>query len=224
MTVRELPEKLRPREKARQQGIESLSDSELLAILLRCGYKGTSSIKMAEEILREAGGFSGLLRRSLEEIMNLKGIKLAKAVELMAAMEIARRMSWEKVYEEDAITSPESIVRWLKMRYGLAEQELFIVIFLDVRNKVKGHAELFRGAVDNVHVEAREIFKQALRVNARKIIISHNHPSGNCRPSSADEEVTEVLCRAGEFMNIPVLDHIIISSNDYFSFKEQGRL
>ena len=215
---------LRPREKIRNYGVTSLSDSELLAILLGSGYKGKSSVEMANELLRETGGFNGLMRLSLTEIMKLKGIKLAKATLLLASMEIARRLNYETVLEKDVISDPSSIVEWLRSAYGYLEQEIFVVIFLDVKNRVLGYEELFRGSIDNVHVEAREIFKKAFKYNARKIIVSHNHPSGVCEPSRSDEKVTTELETAGSIMNIPLVDHVIVSNCGYYSFKEHGKL
>ena len=224
MTIKELPLNLRPREKIRNYGVASLSDSELLAILLGSGYKGKSSVEMANELLRETGGFNGLMRLSLNEIMKLKGIKLAKATLLLASMEIARRLNYETVLEKDVISDPSSIVEWLRSAYGYLEQEIFVVIFLDVKNRVLGYEELFRGSIDNVHVEAREIFKKAFKFNARKIIVSHNHPSGVCEPSRSDEKVTTELETAGSIMNIPLVDHVIVSNCGYYSFKEHGKL
>ncbi|MBQ9037761.1 MAG: DNA repair protein RadC [Erysipelotrichaceae bacterium] len=224
MTIKELPQNLRPREKIRNYGVASLSDSELLAILLGSGYKGKSSVEMANELLRETGGFNGIMRLSLTEIMKLKGIKLAKATLLLASMEIARRLNYETVLEKDVISDPSSIVEWLRSAYGYLEQEVFVVIFLDVKNRVLGYEELFRGSIDNVHVEAREIFKKAFKFNARKIIVSHNHPSGVCEPSRSDEKVTTELETAGSIMNIPLVDHVIVSNCGYYSFKEHGKL
>ena len=224
MTIKELPQNLRPREKIRNYGVASLSDSELLAILLGSGYKGKSSVEMANELLRETGGFNGLMCLSLTEIMKLKGIKLAKATLLLASMEITRRLNYETVLDKDVISDPSSIVEWLRSAYGYLEQEIFVVIFLDVKNRVLGYEELFRGSIDNVHVEAREIFKKAFKFNARKIIVSHNHPSGICEPSRADEKVTTELETAGSIMNIPLVDHVIVSNCGYYSFKEHGKL
>ena len=224
MTIKELPQNLRPREKIRNYGVASLSDSELLAILLGSGYKGKSSVEIANELLRETGGFNGLMRLSLTEIMKLKGIKLAKATLLLASMEIARRLNYETVLDKDVLSDPSSIVEWLRSAYGYLEQEIFVVIFLDVKNRVLGYEELFRGSIDNVHVEAREIFKKAFKFNARKIIVSHNHPSGICEPSRADEKVTTELETAGSIMNIPLVDHVIVSNCGYYSFKEHGKL
>lgn len=224
MTIKELPLNLRPREKIRNYGVASLSDCELLAILLGSGYKGKSSVEMANELLRETGGFNGLMRLSLNEIMKLKGVKLAKATLLLASMEIARRLNYETVLDKDVISDPSSIVEWLRSAYGYLEQEIFVVIFLDVKNRVLGYEELFRGSVDNVHVEAREIFKKAFKFNARKIIVSHNHPSGVCEPSRSDEKVTTELETAGSIMNIPLVDHVIVSNCGYYSFKEHGKL
>ena len=224
MSIKQLPSIVRPREKALEYGMASLSDSELLAIILRSGYKGISSVELANEILSQCSGFSGLLRKSLKEIMDLKGIKLAKATELMASLEIVRRLSYEKMKQTDVISNPSTVVNWLRQQYGLLEQEVMTAVFLDVKNRVIGSREIFRGSIDNVQIDPREIFAQAIRCNARKLIISHNHPSGFSEPSGADVMMTDTLVQCGRMMNIPVIDHVIVTRGSYYSFKEDGKL
>ena len=224
MTIKQLPADIRPREKAVKMGMESLSDSELLAIVLRSGYKGKSSVEMANEILNEFGGFSGLLRKSVNEIMDLKGIKMAKATQIMASLEIVRRLSYEKMKESDVINDPSSVINWLRNSYGLTRQEVMTAVFLDVKNRVVGCREIYRGSSDNVPADPREIFAEAIRCSAKRMIISHNHPSGFCEPSAADRLVTDNLVKCGNLLNIPVVDHVIVAGNSYYSFKEDGKL
>ena len=215
---------MQPREKALSQGFNSLSDSELLAIILRSGYKGCSAIKMAEDILCEVGGLSGLMKLSMSEIMDLKGIKMAKAAELLASMELVRRLNYQQVLDCDVISHPKHLIDWLKKTIGLLQQEYLIAVFLDVKNHVIGYKEVFKGSIDNVNIQARDIFAQALKTGAARIIIAHNHPSQSVLPSNADDEVTMSLYQASLLMNIPLMDHIIVSYDNYFSYKEQGRL
>ena len=224
MSIKQLPESVRPREKVLKTGVESLSDSELLAIILRNGYKGKTSVEMASEILNECGGFSGLLKKPVNEIMAMKGIKLAKAAQLIASMEIVRRLSYERMNEADVIDQPSSVINWLKNSYGLSRQEVMTAVFLDVKNRVIGCKEIYKGNAENVTADPREIFAEAIRCSASKMIISHNHPSGFCEPSAADRLATENLVRCGRLLNIPVIDHVIVSGNSYYSFKEDGKL
>ena len=216
------PSGLLPREKAKQFGIEALSDAELLAIILSSGYKGNSVHELSQQILRRFNGLGGLLRLSIPEIMTIKGIKLAKATQLAASLEMVRRISYQQVLDHDVISDPKDFISWLRIRLGLLEQEYLLVVFLDPGNRVMGYQELFRGTVDNVQINSRDIFLQAIRNHCTKIIISHNHPSQSVAPSNSDIIVTEEIINAGRLLKIAVIDHIIVSFDDYYSFREHG--
>lgn len=192
--------------------------------MLGSGYKGCSAVQLASDILAKAGGLEGLMKMSINEIMSMKGVKLAKATQLLASLELVKRLSYQQMLSADVITNPESLIRWLQATLGLNEQECLVVVFLDARNHVSGYNTVFKGSIDNVHIEPRDIFAQALKQRAAKIIMAHNHPSQNVRPSSADLLVTKNILQLGTLMNIPLLDHIIVAHEDYYSFKENNRL
>jgi len=204
--------------------MSSLSDRELLAIILRSGYKGRPVLEMADEILARDGGLQGLLTMSMEQIMQLKGIKLAKASELLAACELVKRLSYSQIKGADVISTPQTLIGWLQKAIGNMEQEYFVVVFLDSRNHVRGHEMLYKGSSRAVNIEARDIFTAAIRAQANRLIVAHNHPSQDPLPSGEDRTVTRELVQAGELMSMPVLDHLIISYDSYYSFREHGGL
>ncbi len=205
-------------------GIDILSDSELLAVLLGSGYRGCSALQLANDILAFSGGLSGLMKMSISETMKIKGVKLAKAVQFAAALELVRRLSWEKARGSQPVSDPRAVIKWLRMHIGMADQECLVAIFLDSRSCVKGYRTIFKGGIDRVHIQPRDIFAQAIKEEAARIIIAHNHPSQNVTPSSADEAVTRDLCQLGRIMNIPVVDHLIVGYGGYYSFKEHNRV
>lgn len=214
----------RPREKALAYGMASLSDRELLALILRSGYKGRSALEMADDLLAQNNGLSGLMTMSLSQIIRLKGIKLAKAAELLAAVELVNRLSYRDVMDEDVVAAPQMLVKWLQKTIGNQQQEYFVVVFLDVRNHVRGHEVLYKGSSQAIIIEARDIFQSAIKANANRLIIAHNHPSQIPLPSSQDRDTTKALVNAGNLMSIPVLDHLVVSYDQYYSFKEHGCL
>lgn len=156
--------------------------------------------------------------------MNLKGVKLAKATQLLASLELVKRLSYQKTLESDVIANPQTLIVWLRKNIGLKEQEHFVVVFLNVRNHVIGFKTVFIGSIDSVHIQPRDIFTQAIKQQAAKIIIAHNHPSQSVEPSNADLLVTNTIGELGRLMNIPLIDHIIVSYEDYYSFKEHNRV
>ena len=222
--IKTLPVQSRPREKALQYGISSLSDAELLAVILRNGYKGHSSIELADKILQEADGLSGLMKMDMKEIMNMKGVKLAKSVQIMASLELVRRVCYEDVQNAMEIDRPEAVSRWLQKTIGNSDKENFMVLFLDAGNRVRGHEILFTGSVDSVQIDMRVIFNAALKNHASRIIIAHNHPSQRVKPSQADLEMTASIASAGKLLNIPLVDHVIVSFSGAFSFRENRLL
>ena len=224
LTVKDMPDNQRPREKAMNLGFEALSDSELLALILRNGISGCSSIDLANQILTGCNGLTGLLSMSLEQIMSLKGITLAKATQILASVELVRRLNYSRMLQSDVINSPQNLIHWLQKTYGNRDQEYFIAVFLDTRYRVKGYKEIYIGTDQMIKIQAREIFNEALKRKSNRMIIAHNHPSQIPDPSSADCEMTESLVLAGQLMNIPVIDHIIISYDSYYSFREKGRI
>jgi DNA repair protein RadC len=212
----------RPRERFEQMGAGGASQRELLAILLRTGPRGIGVLKLADELLRKFGGLNGLARASLGELKGVHGVGRVKAVELKAALELGRRMALSSRDEQVQIKSPADAAQLLMLESGMAEQEEVRTILLDVRNKVLGIHMIYRGGIDNATLRAGDVFKEAVRNNARNIILSHNHPSGDPSPSSEDVRATRHVIEAGKLLGIDLLDHIIIAQNSYVSMKERG--
>lgn len=214
----------RPREKAIRLGIETLSNRELLALLLRSGVKGLSVLQVADEILKLRKNLCSLQNISLSELIEIKGISHAKALEILACMELSKRFSYDRMCEEFCIEHPIHLVEWMNKKIGFADQEHFFVLFLNTKNKIIGSKQLFSGLLDSCNVGAKEVFKEAIRYNSAKIMIVHNHPSGNVEPSVEDQRVTLQLQDVADVCKIPILDHIIVGKNNYFSFKEHQLL
>lgn len=204
--------------------MKALSTKELFAILIRHGNKQASALDIAEEILIKYPTLTELASTTLEDLNKIKGVSNAKGLEILAAVEIARRMSFEECANKNVITDSKSLVHWLNLEIGMQNQELFLVVFLDIRNQILKSEILFKGALDRSLVDAREIFKKALLYSSTRIIVVHNHPSGNTEPSAEDIMVTEQLAEIGHLMNVELLDHIIVGRNHHFSFKQAGLL
>lgn len=224
VTVKDMPLHLRPREKALNLGFGALSDSELLALIISSGIPGTNSISLANDILIRTDGLGGLMKMSLQQIMELKGIGLAKASQILASLELIRRLSYINMINSDVLSDPRMLVTWLQKNYGSRNQEYFVAVFLNSRGQVKGCREIFVGTRERVTIEVRELFNEALRCNASRMIIAHNHPSQITEPSKADINMTLTLHQAGEIMGISLVDHVIVSYDRYYSFRENGRI
>ncbi|MEG0076370.1 RadC family protein [Anaerorhabdus sp.] len=222
--VKEIPSEERPREKALKFGVKGLSNTELLALLIRTGYQGFSSLAVAEALIKKAGGLNGLSRLSKFDLIGVKGIKEVKALEIMSCIELARRMSYEEIEKKDVIKDPRKLIDWLRNEIGNELQENFLVVYLNVKNHIITYRILFKGTVDCSLVHPREIFKEALLHSSSKILLVHNHPSSDTEPSLADLEMTQQIVECGEMMGITVLDHIIVSGHNYLSFKAKGLL
>ncbi len=202
-----------------KNGIASLSDAEILALILKTGYKGTSILTLTTELLTNYD-LKALLSLSYHQLVQIKGINQAKALELLACLEIVRRLFYYQVQNQDIIKNKTDIYRWLQMELGLLNQEKFLVIYLNVKNRIIEYQTLFIGTVDVSIVHPREIFKQAFILSASKIICVHNHPSTDLTPSPADINLTRVLQKTGNLFGIPLLDHLIVANNGYFSCME----
>ncbi len=220
MSLKDWDRTLKPREKVRDSGIDSLSDSELLALILRNGSHGEHAVALASRILNQTGGLSGLVELPLNRMQQLPGIGLAKACEILACLEFSRRSSYQKMLLSDVIASPDQLVAWLKSSIGRQDQEYFLAIFLNEHNRVISHASLAQGSGNVVSVKPADIFSQAIRLKAASLIIAHNHPSQHVEPSLADKLTTRQLLKAGEMLNIPLQDHIIVAYDRYFSFRQ----
>ncbi|MGN1343934.1 MAG: DNA repair protein RadC [Traorella sp.] len=221
MKVMDLKEEYRPRERAIKYGIEVLRNDELIAILLRSGYKGKSAIELADEIISLRKKLNGLTNLTFEELMSIKGIKQAKALEILACFELSRRIAYDSLDEKISINSPQSLIRWLNAQIGYLEQEHFMILFLNNQNEIITYKDMFCGLENSCNISVKEVYTQALRISSSKILLVHNHPSGNIEPSIEDIHVTENFIRAGKLCGIECLDHIIVGQNRYFSFQEK---
>lgn len=216
---------LMPREKAKLYGINSLSQRELLALIIKSAYKDRNVFELADDILNVANGFENLLSLSYEELVNIKGIKDAKAMEILAILEIYKRLSKvDMVKEEEKMNSPGKIVKWLRFNLSFSSQEEFLVIYISNKGKIINSEVMFKGNRNSSIVGIDAILRKAILLKATGLIVAHNHPSDNVEPSTADIEITDKLYHSCQMMGIPLIDHIIVGKYDYFSFKENGVL
>ena len=220
MKIKEIQLSDRPREKMKNLGIRALNDAELLGILLRNGIPGKSSIQLAQELLTLCGSINNLSALDGATLESIKGIKDVKASEILALCEVSRRMAQQASLEVDVIDQPSRLVNWLKKELGSSQQEQFMVVFLNTKNHIIGYKILYMGGLDRSIVHPREVYKEALKVSAARIIAVHNHPSGDVSPSENDRIITKVLEEAGDTMGIPLLDHLIVSHYGYTSLRQ----
>jgi len=212
----------RPRERLVSVGADKLKLSELLAILLRVGVSGENAVQVGERILQTFGSLGGLHRAPYEEICAQRGVGPAKAAQILAAIELGRRLSILEPEEKKAISSPTEAADLVRYDMSALEQEHLRVILLDTRNRLLGVVEVYRGSLNSSHVRVGELFKDAIRRNAASVIIAHNHPSGDPTPSPEDVSITRQIVEAGKLLDIDVLDHLVIGRGRYVSLKERG--
>jgi DNA repair protein RadC len=215
----------RPREKLLSKGKESLSDSELLAILINSGSGKESAVDVAKNILKLGhDNLDELGKISMKEMMSIKGIGEARAVTLVAALELGRRRQGSISLIKTRLTSSGELAAYLKAALKDYTYEVFAVVFLNTANKVKHFEIMSKGGINHTTVDPRMVFAKALEVQATSMVLCHNHPSGNLRPSRADEELTAKLKSAGKLMDINVVDHLIVSDEGYYSFADEGMI
>lgn len=224
MRIAEWPQQERPRERLLAQGAGSLSDAELVAVCLRSGTRGKSAVDLARELIAGFGGVAGLLGADLSRLLQVKGLGTAKAAQLAASIELARRSLQEDLKTGSALTSPGAVRDFLRLALAARDHEVFIVLFLDAQHRVLRSTELFRGTLTQTSVYPREVVRAALAANAAAVIFAHNHPSGIAQPSQADELLTRQLREALALVEIRVLDHFIVAGNQTLSFAERGLL
>lgn len=220
--LRDLPHEERPRERMMHYGAESLSQAELLAILLRTGAHRESAILIAQRLLSRAGGLRGLADLSIEELTTINGIGPAKAVQLKAGIELGRRMANSRLTEPVIIRSPQDAAEILTEQLRYLQKEHFICLFLNTKNHVIAQETLSMGSLNASIVHPREVFRAAMKCSSAAIICAHNHPSGDPTPSPEDISLTARLMQAGEIVGIDVLDHLVIGDSSYVSLKEKG--
>ncbi|MBC8161693.1 MAG: DNA repair protein RadC [Roseiflexaceae bacterium] len=222
MGIKELPSHEMPRERLRDKGAQALSDTELLAILLRVGVKGQDVLELSQRLLRDYGGWAGLQRADHSELAGRHGLGPAKASTLVATLEIGRRLVLLNHGERFQIKSPVDVVQLMQLEMAHLDQEHLRVIALDTKNRVQKILTVYIGSLNSAAIRVGEVFKEALRLNACAIIIVHNHPSGDPTPSPEDVLVTRQICDAGAMLDVEVLDHLVIGKGRYVSLKERG--
>ncbi len=224
-TVRDLPQAERPRERMQKFGIEALSAQELLMLLLGRGVRGESIATCAQKLLSQFGSLEGIMQASLEDLQTVKGIGFAKAAQLKACMEIARRKEQAGESQKgNTVVSPQAVSRLVQAKISNYAKEHFLVVSFDVRNKVIGIDTVTVGTLNASIVHPRETFDTAIRRHASHIILAHNHPSNDTEPSSQDLAITNRLAQAGKILGIELVDHIIVSQSGFLSFKERQLL
>ena len=214
----------RPRERLEAKGAESLGNSELIAILIRTGMKGESAIDVAKRLLQHFGGLHGIQSATFQELATQKGIGVAKASQIKAAIEIGSRINREKVLEKAGFHSPEDAAERVMYEMRGLQQENLWVLSLDVRNRELGLDKLYVGSLNLSLVRIGEVFKFAIQRNASSIIVYHNHPSGDPSPSPEDVALTKAITQAGKLLDIPLLDHVIIGQGTFTSLKQEKML
>lgn len=192
-------------------------------MILQSGNKNRSVFEIASDVLKESEGLSKLMQMHVNTLMQIQGIREVKALQLLASVELSKRVIKSKVYHA-SILKPEDVIEWFEFEYGVLQQECFIALYLDTKSKLIAHRVLFKGTLNESTVHPREVFKEAFLQNANSVLIAHNHPSGDCTPSQADFEVTYKMVHVAITMGVHLVDHIIVGQNQYYSFKEHKYL
>src|ERR1043166_7096027 len=228
MKLKDQPLSERPRERLRELGPSAVSPAELVAILLRTGMKGMNVADIGKQVIGKYGSLQALAQAFLEDLETIKGIGPDKAVTLMAAFTLARKMADELREESPLLETPEAIASLLREQNRGAEVEVFQIVLLNTRRRLIRVQQISHGTLDTLLVHPREVFKSAIAANAAAMILVHNHPSGDPAPSEADIKVTRDLIRAGQLLKIEVLDHVVLGRKtderpkEYVSLREMG--
>lgn len=225
LTIKQWSVQDRPREKYAKNGAIALTDAELIAILLRTGNLNDSAVELAKKVLASSGNsLNNLSEKTLQELSQVKGIGQAKAIALMTAFEIGKRIQAEKVEERLQILSSSDVVSLMQDKIAHLGHEEFWAIYLNQANRIVHVCQISKGGISSTGVDTRIVLQQAVLNMATQIVLCHNHPSGSVRPSKADILLTEQLNKAANLMDITLLDHIIVHKQHYFSFVEEGKL
>jgi DNA repair protein RadC len=228
LSISELPDQQKPREKLLQRGADSLTDAEMLAILLRTGVPGCNVVELAERLLRKYGSLAHLSRCSVAELSRFKGVGSVKALHLAAAFGLGARLAAEQIISEP-LNHPEAVYQLLSVEMRLLDRESLRVVLLDTRFRLIAISEVSKGSLNESLAHPREIFKPAISHSAYAFVLVHNHPSGDPAPSDADLRLTRRIDECARMLQIQFLDHLVIGSPQqnrpgYFSFKEAGIL
>ena len=220
--VKDIPINERPRERMLHFGSDSLSNAELLAILLRTGSSSDSVLSLAQKVLSEIGSIQALHEIAIEELTNIKGIGPAKAIQIKAAIELGKRVAGQNYMDRVTIRSPKDVADYLMEDLRHLKQEHFLALLLDTKNNVIAKEIISIGTLNASIIHPREVYKPAIKKSVSAIIAVHNHPSGDPTPSREDIEVTKRLKEAGDILGIDLLDHVIIGNQRYVSLKDKG--
>jgi DNA repair protein RadC len=227
--IRDMPERIRPREEVQRVGVENVADDVLIALLLRTGVQGMNVVDLSRDLMRRYGSLTSLSAASVEELSQVRGISRTKAQILRAALEIGKRLNAESLPKRIKIRTPEDVLQILEDRCQGAQQETFWTLMLDAKNTLKSNpVDVSVGLLDASLVHPREVFGEAIRTSAAAVVLAHNHPSGDPTPSSEDLRITKQLVAAGKIVDITVLDHVIIGKRNttgctaFMSMRESG--
>ena len=225
LTIKEWSVQDRPREKYAKNGAIALSDAELIAILLRTGNSAESAVDLAKKLLANSkNSLNALSDMSLRELSQIKGIGQAKAIALLTAFELGKRIRSEKVEESLQILNSRDVVNLMQDKIAYLDHEEFWAIYLNQANRILHTCQISKGGISSTGVDTRIVIQEAVLNKATQIILSHNHPSGSVRPSRIDIQLTEKIRNAAELMDLLLVDHIIVHKERYYSFAEEGRL
>jgi DNA repair protein RadC len=226
MSLKNLPADARPREKLLARGAAALSDTELLALLLRTGTASRDVLQMAQEVLTTFGGIAGLLlHTAVDDLKRIKGLGgPAKRTQLIAVLELARRALAQQLSQREVFDSPDAVKQYLQLQLAAKTYEVFAVLFLDAQNRLIAMDEMFRGTLTQTSVYPREVVLRALHHKAASVVLAHNHPSGSVQPSRADEALTQTLKAALALVDVGVLDHMIVAPGEALSMADKGLL
>jgi DNA repair protein RadC len=220
--IKDIRKEDRPRERLAHVGPGSLSNAELIGILLGSGMPGVNAVQVGQRLLTSTAGLEELHRCSIQELQKVKGIGKAKAIQIKAAIELGRRLASRMPVDKPQIQSPEDAAEFLLFDMGMLDQEHLRTLLLDTRNRLLKISEVYRGTLNSSHIRVGEVFREAVRIGAASMIVAHNHPSGDPTPSPEDIAVTKVLVEAGRLLDIEVLDHLVIGRNCFLSLKARG--
>jgi DNA repair protein RadC len=217
-------DKEKPRERFLASGPDSLSDAELLAIIIGSGTKGKNVLDISRELLNTTHGFSGLEAAQISDICKIKGLSKNRALQIKAALEIGRRFKESQKIESIKITDSKTVAAYLSARLDGQKQEIFFLLLIDGQNRLIESKVLAKGGSTSINIEMTNLTRAILSAGAGGMIIAHNHPSGKTTPSQADKNITKKILALGKLLGVPLLDHLIIGENSYMSFADQGLL
>lgn len=221
MKIKEMENESKPREKLLYYGVENLSNTDLISIILRTGTKSFNAMEIASNILKNIGSINNLSKMGVRELSNIKGVGNVKAITLLAAIELGKRVNSKEIKINMSLTNSKAVHESFKRFFQNETQEKFMAIYLNTKKQLINYKILFIGTVDHSIVHPREIFNEAIRLSASSIIIIHNHPTGDIRPSNEDINVTNKIRESGNLLSIPLLDSIITNGEEYYSFNDE---